>query len=391
MAMGRELGGASGVMLQFAVEMAHRNHDVSICSFRSGPVAEESVRLGLPTDVLSSGAIGKAGIALELMAAVPRMRSLLSRLKPDIVHTHTYLPEIFGRPAARLARIPVVVTSVHTNLTKGQGLNGTGGIPGRNWMIPALVRLTDNLADRFYATSTNVQRMLQDRGIPSERIQCLFNEIDCAKYVVAAGMADARLRIRTEFGLDERHFLIGSTGRLEQVKQYDVLIRAVALLLPQYPEIRLLLPGVGLEQENLKALALDLGMGDRVIFPGWRTDIPDLLSSMDVFVLTSRMESSPLSLLEAMAAGRACIATRVGGIEDMIRRNDQGWLVPYGDVAVLADRLLALHLNPALRRTLGANAQSHVCTYHDLAKGNAVTLLLDDYCALLAASGREAN
>ena len=383
LAMGRELGGASGVLLHFAQDMALRGHDVTVCTFRSGDVASDSKKLGLPTLVLSESRRGYFHTAVELTLAVPRMRALLKRLQPDIVHTHTYIPDIFGRPAAWWAQVPVVVTSVHTNLTKGMGMNGSGGIPGRNWMIPPLVRWTDRFTHQFYATSTDVQNELLARGIPSDRIHCLSNEIDCSRFVAFSGDLGTRARIRHELGFLPDHFIIGSSGRLERVKQFDVIIRALAALVPKIPEARLVLPGAGQEKDNLLSLARELGVEKRVVFPGWRSDMPEVLAALDVFVLASRTEASPLSLLEAMASRVACIVSQVGGLPDIIRHDGLGFKFPNRDIDMLCGHLLRLHAEPATRLAMAKAGQEHICANYNRANGAAVSFLLDDYRRLL--------
>jgi len=383
MAMGREQGGAGNVLLHFAQGMSRHGHDVSVCAFRSGAVTESAVAMGLPAVFLFKSPSSRLKTAFELTLALPRMCSLLRKLQPDIVHVHTYIPDIFGRPAARWAGVPVVVSSVHTNLSNGLGLNGSGGIPGRDLFIPVLVRATDRFTSRFYATSSDVQRELLERGISSNRILRLPNQIDCSKFNKRLDANLTRDRIRSEFGLNQHHFVLGSSGRLEKVKRFDLLVKALAEILPYIPRAKLILPGTGNELEALRSLSISLGVNDHVIFPGWRSDIPDLLSAYDVFLLSSRMEASPLSLLEAMASGLPCVSTNVGGIPDIIIDDSLGILVDSNDYNEFCRQIIALYDNALLRDSLGRKARDHVYKHHNSSDGESIRLLLEDYQQLL--------
>jgi glycosyltransferase involved in cell wall biosynthesis len=181
------------------------------------------------------------------------------------------------------------------------------------------------------------------------------NGIEPAPPVPAA----ARERRRAELGLSEEDRVLVCVGRLSRAKGQRHLLRALALLAPQFPRLRCLLVGDGEERAALEALAQELSLGPALRFLGSRDDVPELLSLGRAFVLPSEWEGLPVALLEAMAAGLPCVATRVAGTAEVIREGS-GLLVPPSDPAALAAAIRSLLLDPALAERMARQGAADV-------------------------------
>jgi glycosyltransferase involved in cell wall biosynthesis len=170
-----------------------------------------------------------------------------------------------------------------------------------------------------------------------------------------------RADVRAELGVAPDAALIGAVGRLTADKGgQDVLIRAVGRVRETCPQVRLVMVGDGPLRPGLEQLTAQLGLTGTVIFTGLRSDVPRLLGALDVFVLPSEREALPVAVLEAMAAGLPLVATRVGGIPEVVEDGATGFLVPPGDVAAMHCVLERLTGDPALAARLGAAGQAHV-------------------------------
>jgi glycosyltransferase involved in cell wall biosynthesis len=161
-------------------------------------------------------------------------------------------------------------------------------------------------------------------------------------------------RIRSELGIEAGQPVVVTVGFLRSEKAYEVLIEAAAQIAPSVPGLRVLIAGGGPEEAKLQALIDDLGLGEVVTLLGIRGDVPDLLAAADVAVCCSDFEGGPLAVMEYMGAGLPVVATRVGGLPELVRDGETGVLVPPRDPAALADALAGLLAEPARREALGA-------------------------------------
>jgi glycosyltransferase involved in cell wall biosynthesis len=164
---------------------------------------------------------------------------------------------------------------------------------------------------------------------------------------------DARAAARAELGLAAEDVVVGIVARLAPVKAHEVLLEAVAKLAPSHPRLRLVCIGGGDRAAELARLCEDLGITDRVLWAGLRRDVATLVPAFDIACLTSRFECAPLSVIEAMAAGLPVVVSDVGAVRDMVGDGAEGFVVPPGDAAALADRLDRLAADPVLRARMG--------------------------------------
>jgi glycosyltransferase involved in cell wall biosynthesis len=199
----------------------------------------------------------------------------------------------------------------------------------------------------FYLEAVRVQ---------SDRLRVIVNGIDVAPRV----SVEERLRRRAELGLPSDAVLVGAAGRLAPEKNLGFLLRATAAVRARGVPLQLVLIGEGDSRSELERLAEELGIRRFVTFLGWRTDVPRILSALDVYALTSLSEGLPLALLEGMAASLPVISTAVGDVPVLVQDGFSGFLIEQGDVAMLADRLERLACAPQLREAMGSAAHDVV-------------------------------
>lgn len=278
---------------------------------------------------------------------------LMRRVRPHVVHTHTAKAGTLGRVAARLARVPIVVHTYHGHVFHGYFP------PGRTRIFLAVERTLARWSDCLLAVSESVRRELLTLGVGSlARFRVVPLGLDLDRY---HGVDVARGILRAELGLPADAPVVTIVARLVPIKAHEVFLEAARRVRQALPASRFLVVGDGERRAALEALAAELGLGESVLFLGWRRDLERVYADATVVALTSRNEGSPVSLIEAMAAGRPVVATRVGGVPDLVEDGLTGCLVPPDDAGALATALLALLRDPERRRTLGQAARGRVC------------------------------
>lgn len=286
------------------------------------------------------------------LAALGRLVALMRTFRPDIVHTHTAKAGMLGRVAARLCGVPVVVHTYHGHVLQGYFS------PARTRLFMAIERWLAGHTSRLLAVSERVKQDLLALGIGrAERFDVLPLGLDLD------GFLDAETRrgeFRRELGYTEREILVGIVARLVPIKAHEMFLRAAAAITRRVPASRFVVVGDGERRADLEALARQLALGDRVRFVGWRGDLQRVYADLDVVVLTSRNEGSPVSLIEAMAAARPVVATRVGGVPDLVKDGQQGLLVPAGDVDALARAIEDVVSSPDRGRAMGEAGRKRV-------------------------------
>lgn len=286
------------------------------------------------------------------LAALGRLVALMRRVRPHVVHTHTAKAGTLGRVAARLARVPVVVHTYHGHVLRGYFS------PARTRLFATVERWLAGRTDRLLAVSDRVRRELLDMGIGTpERFEVVPLGLDLDPFVECEAL---RGGLRAEMGAGPGDLLVGIVARLVPIKAHEVFLSAAASVARAVPASRFVVVGDGERRAGLEALARDLGLAGRVHFLGWRRDLPRIHADLDVVALTSRNEGSPVSLIEAMAAARPVVATRVGGVPDLVEDGVSGLLVDAGDDRALAAAIVALAGDPERRHALGQAGRKRV-------------------------------
>jgi len=289
------------------------------------------------------------------------IKSFVKNNDIDIIHCHGYKSNFYGVLAGRKGT-PIVTTN-------------------HNWLIShwrlRMYRQLDSILmryfDRIIAVSDGIKTEMQKYAVPEGKIRVIDNGIDMARFHGISSAAS----VKKELGLGEDITIVGTIGNLGQEKGQKYLLQAARGINQNYKNVKILLVGDGPLQADLMQQAVQLGLSDSIIFTGYRTDIPRLLSIMDIFVLPSLIEGLPMVLLEAMASKKPIIATNVGAIPKVIN-NDNGILVEPKDVAGLQHAIENLLQNSAMRHkyatagyeTVKANFSSdRMCSkYYELYK-----------------------
>jgi glycosyltransferase involved in cell wall biosynthesis len=268
-----------------------------------------------------------------------RLAAYVRRERVDVLHAHMFGSNVWGTLIGRVARVPIVIAHEHTWSFEGE--------PLRRLLDRELI---GRFSDAFIAVSRADQRkMIEIERIPAERIRFIPNGI--APTAPAAGRD-----VRAELGVGSGP-LIGAIGTLRAQKAYDVLIRAAASLREKHPGLHVVIAGGGPERERLDALIGELGLSDVVLMLGRRLDVPNILAALDVAVCASNFEGSPLAVMEYMEAGLPIVATRVGGVPDLIDDGVHGLLVQPGEPLELAGAIDELLRDRPRAAALGARAR----------------------------------
>ncbi len=291
---------------------------------------------------------------------VARLRSLLRRERPDILHTHLWGANVIGRAAGFLTGVPVV-SSVHNPDYEPEAWNDGSQVSLRKRKaIKAIDRWTARLAcERMVAVSDYVRRSTHRRlGFPLQRTELLYNPIDAALFSAPAGRT--REEVLAEIGLPADGPVLLNVARTAPQKGFLYAVQAMPEILRRHPRARLLSVGATTDPqwvERLKAEIDALGLADKVHILGARRDVPELLRACDVFVFPSLYEGLGIALIEAMAAGCACVTTNTGPLPEVVTDGANGLLVPPADPSALAAAINALLDDPARRAALGGAAR----------------------------------
>ncbi len=275
--------------------------------------------------------------------------------KPRIVHTHTSKAGILGRWAAWLCRVPVIVHTPH-----GHVFWGYFG-PLETKLYVTLEKITARITDRIIAlTGQERDDHLRFRVAPPEKFVTIHSGVDLSRF--DAALYD-RSKIRIELDIPPGDLVVGTAGRLTPVKGHVHLIAAAAKILAVHPDTTFVLLGDGELKGRLIEQAEALGLAGKVRFPGWRPDVAAVMSAFDVFALPSLNEGMGRVLVEAMALSRPVVASRTGGITDLVEDGRNGLLVPPGDAGALADAILRLLGDAALRAAMGGEGRRRAEIY----------------------------
>jgi glycosyltransferase involved in cell wall biosynthesis len=269
------------------------------------------------------------------------MFQALRRERTDVLHAHSFGQNAWASVIGRLTRVPAVIAHEHNWAFTGRAVR------------PVIDReVIARCASAMVVVSQEARRrMIEVERIAPERLVFLPNGIRA----LPPGDGDA---VRTELGIGRDDPVIGTVCILRAEKAIDVLVRAAALLVRDFPRLRVLIVGDGDERASVEALVKQLGLEERVLLTGARTDVPDVLAALDVAVLSSDYEGIPLSLLEFMDAGKPIVATNVGGVPEVIENGVHGVLVPPRDEAALAAAVGRLLQDRDAARDMGARAQA---------------------------------
>jgi glycosyltransferase involved in cell wall biosynthesis len=286
----------------------------------------------------------------------------LRRARTQILHAYGIYPNVFAVPAARVAGVPVTIGSIRDI-----------GDTYTYWQHQVQKHCL-RMADHIVVNAEAIKRDLLQRGYDAKRLSVIPNGIDCERFLLP-GNGEA---VRREWNIPPGVPVVGVLARLLRIKGQDVFLRAAALIASANPHVRFVIVGDNnIDQqykEELKELTRRLGLEDRVIFTGFRMDVPDLLAALSIVVSPSLgLEGLSNSLLESMATGLPVVATRVGGTPEIVEDGESGLLVPPGDPGALAAAISRLLQDRMTAKRLGQSARRQVMSRYSLEQAVAST------------------
>jgi glycosyltransferase involved in cell wall biosynthesis len=361
-----DCGGVEQVVLHLAREARACGIEMTVvCTVRRGVLAERAESHGAAVVCLNK----RPG---PRWSVISQLRQVLVDRRIDVVHAHQIGTLLAAGLAARWAAVRAVLHTEHGKHYADR--------PRMRW----LGRLAGLQAGRFCCVSGDMAAEVKRyRIVPQRKLRVIPNGIDTGPLPAARANPAAAAALRRALAIPPGAIVIGTIGRLHEVKRHEVLLRAFALLPPANPQPHLLIVGDGPRLRELRSMASELEIAERVHFPGFQSTPQTYLDLMDIFALTSRSEGHPLVVLEAGLTGLPIVAARVGGIPEMIDDGQDGLLFPAADHAAAAAHLGRLLVDSSLRQALGHSAWARV-----LRTGGSrdmATAYLREYLSLLAA------
>jgi glycosyltransferase involved in cell wall biosynthesis len=375
------MGGPALHVAYLTAGLRERGYDTTLVagSLARGEDSMEFVADELGIDVARLPSLGRDIAPLRDLEATIRLARVIRRVRPQILHTHTAKAGAVGRVAALLAgdaRPPIVVHTFH-----GHVLRGYFG-PVRSRAFGLLERWLARITTALVAVSPEVRDDLVRLGVaPREKFTVVRLGIELGERVA---VQDGRDETRRVLGIGDERFTVGWIGRMTGVKRTTDVLLAFKRLQEHGVDACLCLVGDGPERDQLERRAHELGIMKRTLFLGYQEDVAPFYAAFDAMILPSGNEGTPVSAIEALAAGRPVVATRVGGVSDVVRDGEDGFLVEPGAVDDLADRLARLAGDADLRRRMGEAGRARVIPRYSVGR------LVDDvdtlYRTLLAAT-----
>ena len=359
------IGGAERIVEQLATRLPRDRYDVKVaCLYAPEAVGADIRAAGIPVIHLDMRS------KLDLRAPY-RLFRLLREQNIHILHAHLFHANLLAATIGRLAQTPAIIATRHS-VEMGGG--------HREWIN----RLVRSSRDAVVTVSREVYEAEARRsGIDPGKLVMIPGGVKISDFDEVDQVLVKRLR--DEWGIQPESYLIGTVGRFVEPKGYIYLLDTLVRLRGQTSEVKALLVGGGALRPAMEEKAEALGLSDSVIFTGIRRDVPEILALLDVFVLPSLWEGLPIALLEAMAAGLPVVATRVGGVPEVVVDGVTGLLVPPRDPGALSEAVLTLLQAPDLRRKMGQAGQERVREHFSVER--MVKQTEDLYVSLLKEKG----
>ncbi|MEA3407267.1 MAG: glycosyltransferase [Chloroflexota bacterium] len=337
------VGGAERIVEQLASQLPRNRYRAQVaCLYDPHAIGADIQAAGIPV------------INLDMQAkwdlrAPYRLLRLLREENVQILHAHLFHAHLLAAIVGKLAGTPVIIATRHSVEIGGQHRETIN-----RWIRP--------LCDAVVAVSKDVyQAEVQRSGIDPKKVTMIPNGVQLREFSNFDPAAAEKLR--DAWSIQPETAIIGTVGRFVTPKGHIYLLDALASLRNQMPDIRALIIGDGPLRSSIETSVKALGLAEIVILTGTRHDIPELLSLLDLFVLPSLWEGLPIAILEAMAAGLPVVATRVGGVPEVVVDGETGLLVPPGDPDALAQAILRLLRDPDLRHRMGQAGRARVAEH----------------------------
>ena len=325
-----ELGGAQKQLLSLIRRIDRDRYNLFLFTAQEGLLMEEALSLRDLTLYKSRHLKRPINFPEDLLAMIEMVR-VIKKNKIDIVHTHSSKAGILGRWAGALAKAKIIIHTVH-----GWSFNDFQRPLVRKFYV-GLERMSSKVTNRFIVVSNHDRQKGLDYKIGAEGQYSLVRYgIDRIQF----SMRDSS--IRKELGISDDARVVGTIACFKPQKALEDFVQLAFLTSQVFPQARFLVVGDGVLRKKIEKLIEKFNLGFQFILTGWRRDIPRVLSSMDVFVLTSLWEGLPIAVLEAMVSQVPVVATNTGGISEIITEGETGFLVPCHDMPSMLEKILAL-------------------------------------------------
>ena len=333
-----ELGGAQEVALYAVAHLDRSKYRPMLIAGPGGLLTDEARRLS-QVDVRILPELGRSIRLVGDLAALVKLTALLRRLRPNVVHTHSSKAGILGRWAAWLAGVPVIVHTIH----------GYGITPAQpRWLQHLLImveRFTGWITTQWIAVAqADIEQGIEWRLFDRTQVSIVRPGIDPQPFQTGID-GTTRQALRAEFGAGPADFLVGTVACLKPQKAPEDFVAVAKQVCDVVPEARFVLAGDGDLRPRIECLIEANGLHNRLHLAGWRRDIPTVMKVFDAFLLTSHWEGLPRVLLEARTIGLPVVATKVGGVEEVIAHGRNGWLCSAGDIAGLSTHIIRVARN----------------------------------------------
>ena len=332
-------GGAERVVLDLAKNADRTQFNITVCCLnQKGFYAHELERLGI--EVIALHKLPKLDPFI-----IYKISKVISKNKIDIVITHLWTSNFWGRITAYLSRVKIIIATEHTTDEK------------RTWYYHLADRFLARISSRIIAVSSSVRVFHHRRSkIPSGKFEIINNGIDIEKFNISVD----KNKKRKEFGFKNNDYIIGLFGRFVPAKAHEIILQSLKNIIKIHPQVKVLFAGSGPTEVIIKKLAAELGLVKHVAFAGFRSDIPELYQILDLFVLPSRREGFPITVLEAMASGIPAIVTDVGGNKDIISNGIDGFILQPNNAQELTEKINFLIDNPVTAERFARTGQNTV-------------------------------
>jgi len=342
-----ELGGAQRVVLHTARELNRSQFEVALAWGPGDLLDQEAAAIG-DLQLFEVPTLVRPVAPVSDLRALAGLRRVMRSFRPDVVHTHSSKAGILGRFAARREKIPIVVHTIH-----GFGFTPLQPPPMR-LAFRTVEKVLARWTDHFVTVSECDRRRGAELGLfPGERATVIRAGIDLAALNASSGGAAVRERL----GIPGQAPLVTQIGNFKPQKAPLDFVRVAAAVAAQCPQAWYVMVGEGPLRPAAEDLARSLGVADRMVFCGWWDDVPGLLATTTVSVLTSVHEGLPCSVVEALAAGVPVVATAVDGTPEVIASGTNGYLAPVSDISALATYVSRLLNDPDERARMAAAAR----------------------------------
>lgn len=335
-----DIGGAENLLINLLAEFDLRAYDVEVYYLvGKGSLVHKLSALGVPCYPLNTN--GERDFL-----QISKLVSLFKQKKPHIVHTHVHAANYWIALACKIAGVPILIETIHD-----QHRHSRIKLP----FIYVCEKVNSRLASHVVAVSEGVRRYIIDQfSVDEQKTVTIYNGVSTKH------LNDAPPYSRLEFGIKETDFVIGCVANLiPKKKGYEYLIPAFAGVKEEIPNAKLLIVGEGPLREEIIQKSQKLKITNDVLLLGQRNDVFRILPLMDIFVLASLYEGTPMAVIEAMLFKKPIVATNVGGIPELIKDRSTGLLVAPGRLTFLKDAILVLCHDRKLAQTLGRRAYEH--------------------------------